>query len=160
EYADRLPSALKQRMEESIERAVQGELQEGRLKPSYTNIALMHGFLCAWAGRRLHRAELLARGEQFADEGYRLFRQNGTFEEYNSPTYYGVDLYGLSLWRRYGPTPRFVKMGTEMEAALWNDIASLYHAGLKNISGPFDRSYGMDMRKYVSLTGLWLRVAL
>jgi len=31
---------------------------------------------------------------------------------------------------------------------------------LKNLSGPFDRAYGMDMHAYVSLVGLWLRTAI
>jgi hypothetical protein len=52
------------------------------------------------------------------------------------------------------------RAGAEMEAALWRTIASFYHADLKNISGPYDRSYGMDMRHYASLTGLWLRTVL
>jgi len=71
-----------------------------------------------------------------------------------------VDFYGLALWRVYGPTPALRKMGSEMEAELWRDVAAYYHAGLKNIAGPYDRSYGMDLTKYVSLTGLWLRTAL
>ena len=56
--------------------------------------------------------------------------------------------------------PSLQRMGTDMETGLWNDIALYYHAGLKNLAGPFDRSYGMDMTDYVSLTGLWLRVVL
>jgi hypothetical protein len=31
---------------------------------------------------------------------------------------------------------------------------------LRNISGPYDRSYGMDMQSYVSVTGIWLRTVL
>ena len=160
EYRDRLPEPLQRRMEQSIRRAVASEIKEGRLKPTYTNIALMHGFLWTWAGRRLQRPEWVTEGERFSTEVYRLFKRNNTFEEYNSPTYYGVDLYGLGLWRAYGPTPALQRMGSEMEAGLWKDIASYYHAGIKNIAGPYDRSYGMDMRNYVSLTGLWLRIML
>jgi hypothetical protein len=39
---------------------------------------------------------------------------------------------------------------------LWTDIARFYHAGLRNLCGPFDRSYGMDMRRYVALLGEWI----
>ncbi len=42
-----------------------------------------------------------------------------------------------------------------MEAALWRDLARFYHAGLRNLSGPFTRTYGMDMPHYVSITGMW-----
>jgi hypothetical protein len=160
DFSDRLPEALRKRMELSIARAVNGELQEGRLKANYTNIALMHAFLWTWAGHRFQWASWISEGERFAAEVYGVYGKNGTFEEYNSPTYYGVDLYGLGLWRAYGSTSRLRQMGSEMEAALWKDIALFYHAGLKNLAGPYDRSYGMDMQDYVSLTGLWLRLAL
>jgi hypothetical protein len=43
-----------------------------------------------------------------------------------------------------------------MEEALWRDIAQMYHAGLKNMAGPFDRSYGMDMQRYATTTGMWI----
>jgi hypothetical protein len=51
-------------------------------------------------------------------------------------------------------------MGSEMEATLWRTTAEFYNANLRNISGPYDRSYGMDMQSYVSITGLWLRTVL
>lgn len=132
EYSDRLPQALTKRIEASIALSIEGEKRENRLSPSYTNIALMHGFLQTWAGRRLNRPEWVTEGERFCTEVYNLFSENGTFPEYNSPTYYGVDLYGLGLWRAYGVTPNVRRMGADMEAALWRDIALYYHAGLKN----------------------------
>jgi len=160
EYSSRLPESLRKRMQASIALSVDGEVREGRLKPTYTNIALMHGFLMTWAGRHLQKPEWTASGERFCSSVFNEFSKHGTFWEYNSPTYYGVDLYALGLWRAYGATPSLQRMGTEMESGLWNDIALHYHAGLKNLAGPFDRSYGMDMAEYVSLTGLWLRVVL
>lgn len=160
EYSSQLPAALRHRMEESIVRAVEGERKEGRLLETYTNISLMYGLLQSWAGQHLNRPVWVTDGQQWCTDTYKLFKKNGTFEEYNSPTYYGVDFYALALWRVYGPTPAIKKMGAEMEADLWNDVASYYNANLKNIAGPYDRSYGMDMRKYVSLEGLWLRTVL
>jgi hypothetical protein len=160
EYSSQLPPALRRRMEESIVKAVEGERKEGRLKETYTNISLMYGLLRSWAGQHLNRPTWLTEGQQWCTNTYKLFKKNGTFEEYNSPTYYGVDFYGLALWRVYGPTPAIRKMGAEMEADLWNDVASYYNANLKNAAGPYDRSYGMDMRRYVSLEGLWLRTVL
>jgi hypothetical protein len=47
-----------------------------------------------------------------------------------------------------------------MEAGLWQDLAAFYNADLRNISGPFDRAYGMDMTRYVSVVGLALRMVL
>jgi hypothetical protein len=160
EYADRLPPGMAPRLEDAIRRAIEGELQEKRLVPSYTNIALMHGFLMTFAGQRLGRAEWVRDGEVWCEAVYAGFSEHGSFEEYNSPTYYGVDFYGLALWRKYGPTDRLRKLGAEMEAALWIDTARFYHAGLRNLAGPYDRAYGMDMPSYVSLTGMWLALVL
>jgi len=128
--------------------------------PSYTNIALLHGFLWTYAGQRLNRPEWVAAGEAWAEAVHAGFQRHGAFEEYNSPTYYGVDFYGLALWRQYGPTDRLRELGAAMEAALWRDTARFYHAGLRNLCGPYDRAYGMDMRRYVSLTGVWLALVL
>jgi hypothetical protein len=81
---------------------------------------------------------------------------HGTFPEYNSPTYYGVDLYALALWRGYAPCAKLRSWGNEMEHALWRDIAQYYHADMRNIAGPFDRAYGMDMRRYAAVAGTWV----
>jgi len=89
-------------------------------------------------------------------EVYRLFRLHDAFEEYNSPTYYGTDIYALGLWQDHCSSTQLQRMGAEMEEALWRDIAQFYHAGLKNVAGPYDRAYGMDMRGYVALLGEWI----
>lgn len=159
-FESRLPAGLPARLENSVRRAVEGELKQGRAEAYHTNIKLMHGFLWSWAGARLHRPEWVRGGEGWAEEVAAGFAVHETFDEYNSPTYYGVDLYGLALWRRYGATEKIRSLGAQLEAGLWRDIGRFYHAGLKNMCGPFDRAYGMDMRQYVSLTGLWMGLVL
>jgi hypothetical protein len=156
EFGERLSAPERARLTESIRRAVEGELHQRRLRPSYTNIALMHGFLWADAGRRLGRADWVREAEAWVEAVYAAFKPHESFDEYNSPTYYGVDLYGLALLRRHGATARLRELGGTMEAALWRDIAQFYHAGLRNLCGPYDRAYGMDMQRYVSLVGVWL----
>jgi hypothetical protein len=94
------------------------------------------------------------------DAVYKLYKQHDAFPEYNSPTYAGTDIYALALWRNYGDTPLMRSRGQEMEAGLWRATADFYNANLRNISGPYDRSYGMDMQSYVSVMGLWLRTVL
>jgi hypothetical protein len=47
-----------------------------------------------------------------------------------------------------------------MEAELWRDTAAFYHAGMKNMCGPFVRAYGMDMTRYCALSGLWIALAV
>lgn len=160
EYPDRIPADLARRMYAAIDLALQGELQAGRLHPDYSNIALMQGALLDFAAQHNGNADWQKQAVAWTNEVYRLFRLHNTFAEYNSPTYYGTDLYGLGLWRQYGSNAAMRQMGSTMEAALWNDIADFYHPALRNISGAYDRSYGMDMERYVAITGMWIRMVL
>lgn len=160
EYPDRIPSTLAERLYASIDSAIEGEMQHGRLTPSYSNIALMYGALWDFAATHDNNADWKRKSAEWIENVATLFRQHNAFNEYNSPTYYGVDLYGLALWRSYGSTPRIRQLGSEIEATLWTDIAAFYHPDLRNIAGPYDRSYGMDMETYVALTGVWMRMLL
>lgn len=159
EYASRLPEELVQRMDLAIHRMVEGEPLD-RCLPVYSNIALMQAALLTWAGDRYGRPEWLRRGEVLGRDIHRLFGDENAFEEYNSPTYYGTDLFALALWQRHSRSDMLATWGAEIEAALWRDAAPYYHAGLKNFCGPFTRSYGMDMTAYCALLGMyvWLGV--
>jgi hypothetical protein len=154
EYEQQLPRSLVDEIDAAIRKAVEGALKRG-LKATYTNIALMNAFMMCFAGDRLDEPAWVESGEAMAKEIYRLFKLHDTFEEYNSPTYYGPDLYALAEWRVYG-SALLRQLGAEMGALLWADVARFYHAGLRNLCGPFDRSYGMDMRRYVALLGEWI----
>ena len=160
EYPDRIAPDLPKRMYTAIDRAIEGEMKHGRLVPSYSNIALMYGTLWDFAADHDKNAEWKQESGEWVEEVNKIFRKYNSFSEYNSPTYYGVDLYGLALWRAYGSTPRMRQLGAEMETALWIDIAAFYHPDLRNIAGPYDRSYGMDMETYVGLVGVWMRLLL
>jgi hypothetical protein len=160
EFTETLPVSLIQKIDVAIGRAVDGALARG-LDASYTNIALMHAFMLCFAGKRFNKSIWFDEGERMARQVYRLFNQHTAFAEYNSPTYYGVDLYALALWRTYPElSPLLAQLGSEMEAALWRDVAQFYHADLRNLAGPYDRSYGMNMLDYVSVLGIWIRLVI
>ncbi len=142
-------------LEQCIRRAAEGD-HARRVRPQYTNIALMSAHLLGWAGQRFGVAEWRDHGKRLAKAVYHNFKTNGSFDEYNSPTYGGVDLYGLGLWRTHPVTPEMAAMAAEMETGFWRDLAAFYHAGMRNLCGPFDRAYGMDMREYVALAGVWV----
>lgn len=144
EFPDRILPDLAQRLYKSIDLAVEGEKAEGRLVPSYTNPSLMYGALWDFAAVHDKRADWSKESQEWIESVYGLFKKHNSFNEYNSPTYYGVDLYALALWREYGSTPHIREMGSEMETVLWRDIAAFYQPDLHNLAGPYDRSYGMD----------------
>ncbi|NLD42436.1 MAG: hypothetical protein GX657_02970 [Chloroflexi bacterium] len=160
DYAPALPPALLSRLDHAIRLAIVGEEAEGRLTERYTNISLMRAPLEVWAGTRYGEDEWLRRGEAWAEAIYRNFCEFQAFDEYNSPTYYGPDLFALGFWCEYAPSATLRRYAEEMEAALWRDVARFYHAGLRNICGPYARSYGMDMTRYVAILGqaIWMAV--
>ena len=139
--------ALAARVRSSIELAVRSEPVD-RVPPNYSNIALMRAWLEVEHGRD--------GAERYAAQVVELFDEHGAFEEYNSATYYGIDLYALALWRDRSSSPALREAGARIEAALWRDIDRWYHPGMKNLCGPWSRSYGMDMRVYASLLGIWM----
>ncbi len=143
-YSAEIGGPLEARLRTSIARAVETE-GDARVVPTYANIALMKAWLDDWSGR----PEGAALGR--AVESH--FFEDGGFLEYNSPTYYGIDLYALALWRG---SPALAAAGANVEAALWRDIADFYHAGLRNVCCPYDRAYGMDMTSYATPLGLWM----
>jgi hypothetical protein len=160
EFVDQLPESLVEKIEAATQKAVAGARARG-LSASYTNIALMHAFMLCFAGKRFNEPTWFAEGEQMAREVYRLFKHHDAFSEYNSPTYYGVDMYALALWRSYPElSPLLAQIGSAMEALLWQEVAQFYHADLQNLAGPYDRSYGMDMRRYVAVIGIWMRLVM
>jgi hypothetical protein len=146
-HGDALGS-LRADLERSAERAAVGERVD-RVQPDYSNIALMHAWLLASTGQRRP-------GEDLASAVADRYRAAGALDEYNSPTYDGIALYALGLWRSDPPSARFKELGDELWAGVWQDVARTYHAGLRNISGPYSRAYGMDLSTYSSPTGLWI----
>ncbi len=160
EFSGRLPPELVSRLYHSIDLAVEGELHDGRLVPSYTNIALMYGALWDFAAVHDNRMDWKKQSAEWTQSVYDLYLPNRAFAEFNAPTYYGVDLYGLALWRSYGSNPHMRQIGAAMESGLWTDVSNFYQPSLRNMAGPYDRAYGMDMSVYVTPTGVWLRTVL
>ncbi|CAA9216099.1 MAG: hypothetical protein AVDCRST_MAG77-208 [uncultured Chloroflexi bacterium] len=155
DFPDALPAELLAGMEHSLRLAAEGTLQRN-VTPAYTNIALMSAFLLRYCGDRFGNPAWIEAAEKLAEGVYALYQVDQTFPEYNSPTYYGVNLFALALWRSYSASPVLRRTGEEMEAGCWRDVARFYHAGLRNLCGPFDRSYGMDMTRYAAIVGMWI----
>lgn len=155
EFAASLPPDLIRRIDRALALAA-GGARARAVSPSYTNIALMGAYLFDAVGHR-HRIPGLRRaGAELARRVYEQWARTSAFPEFNSPTYYGVDLFALALWRSAAPSAVLRRLGAQLEHGLWQEIATRYHPGLRNLAGPFDRAYGMDMRRYAALLGLWI----
>ncbi|CAK4031668.1 Hypothetical predicted protein [Lecanosticta acicola] len=163
EFSHLLPPALQVRMVRSLHLDAIGDTYRvggvagDNLYSSYSNAALMHTVLSAWVGYKTGDANLTAEGETWAREIVELFDRNSTLSEFNSPTYLGVSLFALTLWDRYlPPNSTLAANGGRMISAIWDLVGEMYNANMKNLAGPWDRSYGYDMNRYLSVMGLWI----
>ncbi len=157
-YKDVLPDDLLDNIEHGLVHAAMGAMKRD-VTPQYTNISVMSAFLMNYVGTAFDIPALRTAGLKKAQDIHALFRRYNTFSEFNSPTYDGVSLVGLALWRELSQG-EMKSMGIKLEQSLWKEIAAHYNPVLKNISGPYFRAYGMDMKKYVSIAGLWIAIAL
>lgn len=157
-YKDILPTQLVADIKKGLIRAAKGARKRD-VGADYTNISIMSAFLMDYAGSAFQIDELKKAGLKKARDIYQLFQRHQTFSEYNSPTYYGVSLIAIALWRELG-SEKLKKMGIALESSMWHEIASNYNPMLKNFVGPYFRAYGMDVKKYHAITSIWIALAL
>ncbi len=158
-YRNLLPAGLVKELENALVITAMGD-RKRNVDPDYNNISIMSSFLLEYVGTAFNLPGLKKAGIRKAKAIYSNYHKYNALCEYNSPTYYGVDFVGLALWRELAFAEDLRKMGKDLEIKLWNDVAEFYNANLQNICGPFLRSYGMDMKKYTAITGVWIAAAV
>jgi hypothetical protein len=157
-HAESLPAGHSSAMEEAIGRCVRGE-PTARIPAWYTNPNLMHAWLTAWLGVRSGDRGLIVEGEARLRQIMGRFERDGDVDEYNSPTYDGIDLFAAALWSSLPPTPMFENAGVDLATTIGARLGRLYHPALGAICGPYNRAYGLSLDRYVSLAGQWLALA-
>jgi hypothetical protein len=152
-HGARIPPPTAAGIDAALLRCVRGE-PDGRIAPWYTNPNLMHAWLLAHVGRRSGVAELLEAGERRRAQIVERFDRHGDIDEYNSPTYDGIDLLALALWSMHPPTDEFRASGEAIVERMGKRIGALFHPRFGVTAGPYIRAYGLQPRRYVSLAGL------
>ncbi|WP_080056307.1 hypothetical protein [Spirosoma aerolatum] len=158
-YSHLLPDDIRKEIEVGLTHAAKGALKRN-VAPDYTNISIMSSFLMEYVGTEFKIDELRKAGIKKAHDIFDLYQRHHTFSEYNSPTYYGVTLVAIALWRELAFSPEMRQMGQTLEREFWHEVTTVYNANLKNMVGPYFRGYGMDMRKYLSIIGIWIAIAV
>lgn len=153
-----LPSDLIDDLERAVHRCAVGEPEE-RIPEWYTNPNLLHAWVAAHAGRLDADPVLVEQGVMRARRTMARLGSSGDVDEYNSPTYDGVDLIAGALWVVHPPTPEFADWGRELIGRLCGRLSVLVDPDLGTVCGPYSRAYGLGLDRYVSLLGLWLHVA-
>lgn len=158
-YRSLLPAEIIGSIEKGLIHAAKGALIRN-VSAGYTNISIMSAFLMEYVGTEFKIDELKNAGLTKARDIYTLYQKHHTWSEYNSPTYYGVALIGLALWREFSFSSEMHDMGLYLEKEFWHEITTFYNPRLKNMAGPYFRGYGMDMKKYFAIVGIWIALAL
>jgi hypothetical protein len=110
-----------------------GGVDDDNLYPAYSNPSIMRAFVSGWTGRRLNDSNFTMAGEQYAQNIIDLFNRADTLSEFNSGTYTGVSLLGLSLWAKYLPADSVMTLyGERMIKSTWEAVGQLWHPQLKN----------------------------
>jgi hypothetical protein len=161
EFAHLLPEDVQDYMMESLYNTTIGDsyrvggVDNDNLYPAYSNPSIMRAFVSGWIGRRMNDSNMTTAGEAYAKEIIDLFTRDNTLSEFNSGTYAGVSLFAMTLWAKYMPQDSLMgRYGPDMIRHTWTSLGQLYNANLKNVAGPWDRSYGFDMNRYLSILAL------
>jgi hypothetical protein len=153
DHGSALPDEMRHGVDAALRRCVDGE-PDDRIAPWYTNPNLMHAWLLGHVGRATSDTELSAAGERRRSLIVERFERFGDIDEYNSPTYDGIDLFALALWAAQPPTPSYERSALAMIERIGERIARLHHPRFGSTCGPFIRAYGLQPERYVSLAGV------
>ena len=161
EFPHLLPQDVQDYMVESLFNTTIGDsyrvggVDGDNLYPAYSNPSIMRAFVSGYIGRRVNDSNMTTAGEAYAKQIIDLFTRDNTLSEFNSGTYAGVSLWALTLWAKYMPQDSLMgEYGPQMIRETWTSLGKLYNANLKNVAGPWDRAYGFDMNRYLSILAL------
>jgi hypothetical protein len=145
DHMDRLDADLQRQVRESILHAC-GAIKRRNVGPGYTNIAVMGAYVTLVAGERFDN-------EEFADYGKARLKRfhghtfsQGSFSEYNSPTYSIVAITELSRMARHVKDAESRKLLDELNRFAWSHVARHFHAPTGQWAGPHSRCYATLLR--------------
>ncbi len=139
-YPDRLPGDLRESMRASLRHAVI-EIRRRDVQPSYTNIAIMGGGVCAAAGELFDDEEMLAYGRDRLQRCVAATEHHGGFNEYNSPTYTIVALHEAERVLQVVDDALSREAAEQLRLAAWQVVADSFHPATGQWAGPHSRAY-------------------
>lgn len=138
-HRDELPADARATLAEILDYAVQGSIGH-RVPPSYTNIALMNAGNLVLLGEALDRPEVTQEGLARLD-AVCLYTWEAGIHEYDSPTYYGVDLDDLMLLHDLTSNETARERAAALLDLFWQDIALNWYPPAQRLAGARSRDY-------------------
>jgi hypothetical protein len=142
-HQDRLPAQLRNRVRESIRLGL-AEIARMNVSPIYTNVATMDCMNSILGGELLHDASFAARGYERLMELERVTTRNGTFFEYNTPTYSLVTHDALTRIARYTVDKEAAIRARALRARLALTAALHLHTATGVWAGPHARGFNLS----------------
>lgn len=138
-HRDSLTPAARAGLRETLDFAVEGCLRH-RVRPGYTNIALMNAQNLILLGESLDLPKAADDGYTRLDNIVMNTWQSG-IAEYGSPTYYGVDLDCLVMIEAFAKRERGLAQARALLDLFWTDIAANYFPPSERLGGTHSRDY-------------------
>ena len=146
EHRERLGRELAGEVRESVIHAARS-IQRRNVSPSYTNIAIMGTFVTLAAGQEFQLADVRAYARERLRALYAHITQQGSFSEYNSPTYSLIAIQELSRILRFIRDGRDTELVAGLHELAWKHVATHFHPPTQQWAGPHSRCYDTDVRK-------------
>jgi hypothetical protein len=145
DHMQRLPDELQQQVKDSILHAAYS-IKHRNVGPGYTNIAVMGTYVTLTAGEVFGVDELADYGKARLKRFYDFTFEQGSFREYNSPTYTVVAIKELSRMFQHVKDPASQKLLCELDRFAWYHLARHFHPPTGQWAGPHSRCYSTLLR--------------
>ncbi|HYW78983.1 MAG TPA: hypothetical protein VE890_05370, partial [Thermoguttaceae bacterium] len=139
DHRDWMTEPARRQLRELLKYGLEGCLRH-RVPTSYTNIAILNAANLILLGESLDRPDAAAEGYRRLDAICLWTWQYGTCE-YDSPTYYGVDLNGLLLIEARAARESARQQARALLELFWTDVAVNWFEPMSHLAGPHSRSY-------------------
>ncbi|KIY67025.1 hypothetical protein CYLTODRAFT_462105 [Cylindrobasidium torrendii FP15055 ss-10] len=130
-----------------------GGVDGDNLYPIYSNPWYMRVMSATYVGNMMGDANMSYWGDHWANEAIQAFDKYSTISEFNSGTYTGVSLYALSLWGYMPESSVISSRAADIITKTWETVGQIYNPTLHTLGGPWDRTYGYDLRRYFGILG-------
>ncbi|MFI5379525.1 MAG: hypothetical protein ACHRHE_09525 [Tepidisphaerales bacterium] len=138
-HRDKLPADIREPLKKTLELGIEGCMRH-RVGDAYTNIALMSAANLVLLGEGLDDTKAIAEGLKRLEAAVKYTLANGT-HEYDSPTYYGVDLDVLAVLEAQCKSEAGRAQARRLLQLFWTDIAASYFPVARKLAGPNSRTY-------------------
>ncbi|MBM3333644.1 hypothetical protein FJY63_03190 [Candidatus Sumerlaeota bacterium] len=140
DHAARLTEDLREQVRRSILHAA-ASIKRRNVGPGYTNIAVMGTYVTLVAGELFGDRESFEYGENRLKRFRDYTLEQGSFAEYNSPTYTIVAIKEISRMLNHVRDEESRRMVGEINRIAWRHVARHFHPPTRQWAGPHSRCY-------------------